>query len=311
MIVLHHTPSPFHDCLQPITTCAVPVFFMISGYLIFGKEINHKRLMKNAIRIIKILLWSLLFYYCWYYIRNGTLFIPSIKDTLLFVFSNNDPIIGHLWYLSAYAYTLFIIAFLELKKKIMWVKYLAIIGLVLYFTFDFWHIYYNIPKYLTLVYIFRNFFFTAIPMFYIGAIFSPNPLPHYKHKLLLNQVISCEWYVIVVSIFVLGMCSLVEINVFHINHIADVFFFTIPLSVLIFVVFLKYKILNKNILASLGEKYSLYVYILHPVIIKVLTNSVGKNTYYAGIIAFLLTLVTSILFVKIKDFFFQHLNISK
>lgn len=107
------------------------------------------------------------------------------------------------------------------------------------------------------------------------------------------------------------MCSLVEINVFHINHIADVFFFTIPLSVLIFVVFVKYKISNKNILATLGEKYSLYVYILHPVIIKVLTNSVGKNTYYAGIIAFLLTLVTSILFVKIKDFFFQHLNISK
>ncbi|MFQ9797341.1 MAG: acyltransferase family protein [Bacteroides uniformis] len=33
LIVLHHSPSPFHDTMQPITTCAVPTFFMISGFL--------------------------------------------------------------------------------------------------------------------------------------------------------------------------------------------------------------------------------------------------------------------------------------
>ena len=312
IIVLHHTPSPFHDSLQPITTCAVPIFFMISGYLMFGKVITYERLMNNALRIMKILLYSLLFYYTYYYIRKGTLYIPSIKDTLLFVFSNNEPLIGHLWYLSAYAYTLFIIAFLVKKNKTLYVKLLAITGLVLYLLFDIWHIYDNIPKYLTLVYIFRNFFFTAIPMFYIGTLFSHNPPPHTHIRVTpLNRLISCEWYVLFLMIIFIGICSLIEINVLHLNHIADIYFCTIPLSASLFVFFICHKIYNINVLASLGEKYSLFVYILHPVIIKGLIDFTGKDTYYAGVVAFLLTLVISIIFVKIRDYYIQNLYSSK
>lgn len=85
------------------------------------------------------------------------------------VFANNEPLSGHLWYLMAYAYALIVIAIFTLKGKMQYLKYIAIIGLVLYFLFDIWHIYCNVPKYLTLVYCFRNFFFTAIPMMFIGS----------------------------------------------------------------------------------------------------------------------------------------------
>ena len=54
VIVIHHSPAPFQDFIQPLTTCAVPTFFMISGYLIFSREITTQRIMRNAKRILSI-----------------------------------------------------------------------------------------------------------------------------------------------------------------------------------------------------------------------------------------------------------------
>lgn len=296
LIVLHHSPSPFHEYLQPITTCAVPAFFMISGFLIFRKEISFKRIMKNAIRIMKIFCWALLVFYIWFWIRHGEPYIPDLKDICLMVFANNEPLSGHLWYLMAYAYALLIIAILAQKGKIQWLKYMAIIGLVLYFLFDIWHIYYNIPKYLTLVYCFRNFFFTAIPMMFIGTIGI--------------EVDSARFKTIVTLLIVFSICALIEMNSFHVNHIADVYFFTIPLSFSLFFLFANCKIRKPNMLTKCGERYSLYIYILHPIIIKLLTNEFGGDTYFVGIVAFVLTLLVSVLFVasknKVKSIANQH-----
>lgn len=287
LIVLHHSPSPFHDIIQPITTCAVPAFFMISGFLIFHKEISFKRMMGNAIRIIKIFCWSLLIFYIYFWITHKEPYIPNLKDICLMVFVNNEPLSGHLWYLMAYAYALIVIAILCLKGKIQYLKYIAIIGFILYFLFDIWHIYCDIPKYLTLVYCFRNFFFTAIPMMFIG-------------------VITSKWNfrricIIVVSFIFFSICALVEMNSFHVNHIADVYFFTIPLSLSLFFLFVNCKIRKSNILTKCGERYSLYIYILHPIIIKLLTNEFGRDTYFVGIVSFILTLLFSVLFVAFKN----------
>lgn len=287
LIVLHHTPAPFHDVIQPITTCAVPTFFMISGFLIFRKEISFKRIMKNAVRIMKIFCWALLIFYIWFWMRHGEPYVPNLKDICLMIFVNNEPLSGHLWYLMAYAYALIIIAMLELKGKIQWLRYIAISGLVLYFLFDIWHIYYNVPKYLTLVYCFRNFFFTAIPMMFVGTmILKLNPF---------------RTRIIVTLLIVFSICALIEINKFHVNHIADVYFFTIPLSFILFSLFVKCEIRKPNLFTKWGEKHSLYIYILHPIIIKLLTNEFGRDTCFVGIVAFALTLLVSVLYVAFKE----------
>lgn len=202
------------------------------------------------------------------------------------VFTNNEPLSGHLWYLMAYAYALLIIAILAKKGKIQWLKHMAIVGLALYFLFDIWHIYYNVPKYLTLVYCFRNFFFTAIPMIFIGTNMSRWA---FRTKTIVGWLI------------VFSICALVEMNNFHVNHIADVYFFTIPLSFFLFFLFVNCKIGRPNMLTKCGERYSLYIYILHPIIIKLLTNEFGKDTYFVGVAAFVLTLIISVLFVASKD----------
>lgn len=295
IIVIHHTPSPFHDFIQPLTTCAVPTFFMISGYLIYGGnngKLNVQRIYKNAIRIIKIFSWSLLLYYIWYWVWHAEPYIPNIKDIMLFVFANNEPISGHLWYLTAYSYALFLITFLESKYRghrgRKWFKYFAIAGLSLYYVFDIWHIYYKIPKYLTLVYCFRNFFFTAIPMIYIGS-------------LVRERHISISHPVLIVLLGLFMALAISEVNTMHLNHIADVYFMTIPVAVLLLLIFTGIHVYKPNLLATCGEKYSLYIYIIHPICIKVFSFIFDSNSYVWGIFSFMVTLIVSVMFVHIKD----------
>ena len=255
LIVIHHSPSPFHDFIQPLTTCAVPVFFMISGYLIFSKEIIAPRIYKNAVRILKIFGGAIILFYLWYWIRHSDPYIPTVKDMMLFVFVNNEPLSGHLWYLAAYAYALFLLAFFASKNKVQWFRYVAIIGLIMYFILDAVHIYKDMPKALTLVYCTRNFFFTAIPMMWIGALVQ-------KQK---PQISKAYLYL---ALFLIFQSTFVQ---------------------------------KPNFIAVAGEKYSLYIYIIHPITIKLLTNEFGKDTYFVGIMAFVITLVVSIAYVQTKQ----------
>lgn len=287
LIVIHHTPSPFHDFVTPLTTCAVPIFFMVSGYLVFGREITIDRTKKNAKRILMIFCWSLVLFFFWYLIRHGVIYKPNYKDILLFVLANNEPLSGHLWYLMAYVYALLFILILVSIDKIRWLFYIAPILIGLYFVADGWHIYYDVPRYLTLVYCFRNFAFTAIPMMCIGAFFRIQKIKYSRQYLLLGVI-------------VLAALAILEMNIFHVNHIADVYFLTIPLSITIFLLFCNIKVSTPNCIATCGEKYSLYIYILHPIVIKILIDKWGVS-YLTGVIVFVITLFISILYVTIKN----------
>lgn len=101
--------------------------------------------------------------------------------------------------------------------------------------------------------------------------------------------------------YLFSICAWVEMNSFHVNHIADVYFFTIPLSFFLFSLFVNCKIRKPNILTKCGEKYSLYIYILHPIIIKLLTNEFGRDTYFVGMMSFMLTLLVSVLYAVFKN----------
>ena len=288
VIVLHHTPSKYHDFLMPITTCAVPLFFMISGYLLFSGEVTRERMKKNAIRITRIFCWALFIYFIWYWIRHDAFYSPNFKDICLFVFANNEPIAGHLWYLTAYAYALTIIAILSRIGKEIFLFYIAAAGLVVYFSFDFWHICNNVPKYLTLVYCFRNFIFTAIPMIAIGAYIATKKVEIPMH------------YLVILSV-AFTLLALLEINYLEANHIADVYFCTIPLALVIFLIFKNITRDKPNLISLCGQKYSLYIYILHPIFIKIIGNLFGDDFLLRGILAFVASLLTSILYVSINE----------
>lgn len=290
LVVLHHSPSPIHDIMWPITSCAVPSFFMISGYFLFGKEISYNRMMKRAIRITKIFCWSLLIFYICFWVRHEEPYIPNLKDICLLVFVNSVPFGLHLWYLTAYIYALIILAILARKNKILWFGYISIVGLLLYFMLDIWHIYYNVPRFLTLIYCTRNFFFTAIPMMSLGAMVSNWKPDSGKTK----------W--IVASLIVFSICAVIEANTFHLNnHIGDYFFFTIPVSFSLLMLFLNCEIRKQNVLAKWGARYSLFIYLLHPIMISILAYQVGRDTYFVGVLAFTISLLVSVVFVACKN----------
>lgn len=55
LVVFLHTPCIYHKFINPITRCAVPCFFIISGYLLYNKNgINPERLKRNLVHILNI-----------------------------------------------------------------------------------------------------------------------------------------------------------------------------------------------------------------------------------------------------------------
>lgn len=59
LVVIIHTEWNYQQLVLPIAKCAVPCFFIISGYLLFDKTgIKPERLNRNLIHIGKITLWA-------------------------------------------------------------------------------------------------------------------------------------------------------------------------------------------------------------------------------------------------------------
>ena len=138
VVMLHCSQAPY-SIVRPIVDSAVPCFFMISGFLIYSEDINsYQEKMKRAIKKITIiLLWSTLlcglndFYKLIVYHDIGNFTASALFDFILF---NENPFAFHLWYISAYLYTL--VFYLLLVRKhisihISWIMGLWLAGIAL------------------------------------------------------------------------------------------------------------------------------------------------------------------------------------
>ena len=172
LVVLLHTKSTYQDFILPITRCAVPCFFMISGYLLYSdKEIGKERLKRNIVTIAKIMLWSTLLFAVLKGIMalyNGHLSFPNAKEWIDFIVLNANPFGFHLWYLGAYLYVLLIVGLVDKYNK--WNCLFMIIPVLLAGDLIF-------GKYSLLLlnkeypYIYvRNFLFVGLPYFALGAL---------------------------------------------------------------------------------------------------------------------------------------------
>lgn len=296
MVVFLHTKSEYKEFLQPLTTCAVPTFFMISGWLIFGRDVNGKNTLKAAWRIIKIFFWSLLLYIVVFYVKHSTFWIPDFKDTLLLVLFNNEGASGHLWYLSAYSYVLLIVSFLAHIKKLKWLPFIALFAFGTYFVCDGFFMYLGMEKKLTLVYMFRNFFFTGIPFFTLGAVIRKKAIILVGKQNTINTII----------LIVFSILALLEIDYFHFNHIADVYFMTAPIAISLFLMSISSMCGERSVISDWGRQYSLYIYIIHPLFIVVLKYLTGNSPasifmWMNPFIVLTVTMIFSVTFVYVKD----------
>lgn len=103
LVVACHTPFLWDvkEWSDPLRTMAVPLFFMISGYLLYAPEveISEARALKMIKKLIPIILIVNLINYLWVLPNHGN--VIDSWDKLMRLILLGGTISGHLWYLTA------------------------------------------------------------------------------------------------------------------------------------------------------------------------------------------------------------------
>lgn len=259
LVVLLHIKTPWSEYILPITRVAVPCFFIISGYFIYEEDERVLlRIKRSFIKVGVILLWSSALY-AFFKLATASVHI-SYKEVVNFILFNVNPFGYHLWYLAAYMYVL-IIFYICVKERV--VNLLFIVSPFLLLS-DL-----AFGKYSLLIfgqefnYIYiRNFLFVGIPYFSIGAFI--------KKKMYCNSNICLSKYFLLGGMALFSLTSLLERSFLEnhgINATRDHYMSTTFLSVCLFLFAISFsQVRNCSIWVLLGAKYSLYIYVLHPLV---------------------------------------------
>lgn len=254
LVVLLHTKWMYQNELLPITRCAVPCFFMISGYLLYTRGgIGIVKLKRNIIHIAVITLWVTLLFLLWkelLSIKNNVIYIPTKIDIINWIIFNDCPFAFHLWYLYAYIYVLIIILIIDFynKWKILFsfIPLLLMIDLI-YGTYSclFW------DRIFPYIYV-RNFMFVGLPYFSLGALI--------KHK-------GFNWisnkYLLVAGICLFSILTFIEKSILvNMNMVAirEHYISTTFLAICIFSLAISVNTAKYSLFAKYGKDYSLYIY---------------------------------------------------
>ncbi len=276
-VVMLHAPTKFFsDNFSYIEValgrCGVPIFFMLSGYLMGKRSIqqnsrsaNRKMFLRQAVKMIKYyiffeLLVSVLRYGLDMLKGAETAFMHmpdtgSILKLLIFNVPLNN---GILWYILAYAYCLFIYSLMSFFRN--GYKIIAVLSPVLLLG------YFVLGRYSVILtghkldsYIASNFLFAAIPMFTIGFL-----LPKVNWRWLTpenNRIL------IAVGILIMSAESLAFYGTKGVNTRSNNLIFNIIVAFLLvyYVTHIKADDKRENIFAVIGCRYSLYIYVFQGV----------------------------------------------
>lgn len=301
-----------YDCMvSSVIAClsrfAVLIFFMISGYFCYNenRDAVNSRMPKKIKHILKLCLWASVIHFLW-----QAIFIPllcgnnidivmfmkqccTLKRMLNFLLFNQLPFGGILWFLFALLYCYLI--FLIVNKK-NWYKQAYILipilialhivsrGVIQYFGL--------IDEKINIVY-YRNFIFMGFPFFMLGNFIHKHEekiINKFSNKKLLGLIglglaISClERLVVVLELFWGTVLATFCIFVFAVKN---------PEKKVI------------PIIADIGEKYAMPIYIFHPIVsvlISCIKGMVGlENNVVLVMINPIIVFITIPLLVKLLD----------
>lgn len=289
-VIFIHTPQPeiWEIYITPLIRCAVPIFFMISGYFTYGKKDLIHTILKRIIHLLTIFGIVFLLYFSFSLISNSkdSLEHLSILFSYNFILLNSPPYCMHLWYIAAYIYVLLIMLIVEKYNLYKWLFLLTPILLLTALT---------IGKYSEIILgncyptnYTRNFLFTGLPFFTLGMIIK-------KAKQLPNVYITGVGCIV---FYILGI-----IEVINIKSLGDWYASTIFLSLSVFILFINIKQGKDNILSKVGREDSLYIYLLHFIIatgITILCNTFTYLPYVSALITLSLTLILIYILRKLK-----------
>lgn len=276
--------------IDPLTKIAVPIFFMITGY--YYNDIKAKgKTKKYIIHIITLTITATLFYFFLYaiiYYRDGHFsdwFSAAYnnKNILKWVLINEVPVGGHLWYLYALIYAFIILSFFDHFKLEKTLNIFSLTLIVVYVILNF-----------TYLHVFMcNFIFLGLPFISLGRYINK------KQALFLSVKDKYYW-----SIITIGFIMVIGENVllYHTyNNPRDIYLCMIPIVFCIFCLAIKHPLWGDNTLfATIGRKYSTYIYIYH-IFIATLLNVVNYKSILLQILRPYIVFWGSVVFAMVLD----------
>lgn len=265
LIIFLHIHTPYQEYILPLTRCAVPCFFMISGFLIYSEDKTYfeKRLKRGIKRITGILIWSTVVFMIVKFIfaiHDNDFSFLNLRAFVDFILFNENPFGFHLWYIGAYLYTLIIVLVFSKNNKIEYIYWAIPILLLTDLCLGKYSIvllHREFP-----VIIVRNFLCVGIPYFSIGMFLS-------QKQECINQINQLRIFTLL-GVIIFSILSMIEnrilINI-GMNATRDHYISTTFLAISLFLLFTTYKQETPNLLSKMGEKDSLYIYIFHPLFI--------------------------------------------
>ena len=300
LVIFLHVHTPYKEYILPLTRCAVPCFLVISGYLVFTEDkVRLEGHLKRSInKMLQIFVWSTLLFAAVKFLfafKDNDFSFLTLKSLGEFVLLNENPFGFHLWYIGAYLYVLVIVYFAvkyDRLRYIWWsVPFLLLLDLCLgKYSLVLWH------KEFPYIWV-RNFLCVGLPYFSIGML-----LKRWKEQILgINRL-----HILALGgVILFSLTSITENRLlveFHANATRDHYISSTFLAISLFILFLSITQTRTNILSSLGEKDSLYIYIFHPLFVMFFSTvnkylpDLWRDVYLYG--AHVIVLVATVLFSK-------------
>ena len=294
-VVLIHCPFPsiLGTLAKGPISCAVPLFFMISGYYsYFDNENCDMRISNRAKYIGKILFFTEVGYFVWHCVKAsinagaiGTIewmrSAFSIENIVRFI-CFQTPFIGDVsWYLVVLLLC-YLVARVLYKYK-FWNRVYWMIPILLICNILIGEIVPTIQRTKTSWWYCSNFWLIGFPIFTAG---------HWLHKQekILEKYINDKmlFTLIIISI---GL-SVMEVVIaggrpYYLGN-----FITVPCLMLFAIRYSDFQREKKwaRLLEEIGKKYSLYVYLLHPIIRDILNMVAVANNITIGSVVWILLL---------------------
>lgn len=291
-------PGIFGEIIIKAARFAVPLFFMISGYYLWNDntEAIIQKIPEKIKRLVKLTIISVLIYALYAFIFDRGMYNVNFIRVILIALVINDTshlfCAWQLWYLIALIYTYIVIFYLLKWNKLSLMRVTVPMLLVLRLALGFSDTY-------ALVF-HQSYLFAGIPYVLIGM---------YVAKLKAEEGISSKYNRVFIVSAILGLLfSFIGIMNVPIKGIGEIG--TIVYSVCLFVLgACNGELVINRTIEKIGEKLSLFVYVMHVCIGSVLDNIAlwcgsRQEIWYLWtrpVLALLVTLILAEAFVKVKE----------
>lgn len=291
VVILHAPLGTFTDYARLISSIAVPIFFMVTGYFLYSADVQQtcNRIKKTIRKVIPLILLLQFFYF----VLN-----PLPSDILgnwvsysLWLLQGYKPTGGHLWYLTALLQAMIVFGF-----YIRWTKgdYVWVFILI-------WFLGFVVEDYRPLIFgseqslLSKNFLLYALPSLATGYLFRKweQKIVQYNWGRIVGIVIALAY----INLFILS-----DITAF-VSIIFRPWLYT-GMIVSIFVCALKYKDWGKGSkMEYIGQYLSSNIYYWHEAFIWWFAGVLVGYDQFGAIYISIMSLVFAYIVVKIQDRF--------